>query len=166
MILRLDNFTPAFPISAVVIVGVCAAGKSTLASNLARAGIEAKPVAQEHSGVPELFRRTGETVIVLVANWESVHKRRRLAWEPKFYQDEWDRLTMARQKARLIVHTDWLTAQEVANRVVYWFDEYYGFAQLWLSRPEINRSERVGIRAHFNDSKDITRFDSHFGRGI
>lgn len=105
-------------------------------------------------------------MILLVANWESVHKRRLLAWDPQFYRAEWDRLAAARQNARLIVHTDWMTAEEVLSRVVYWFDEYYGFGKLWRSSPEIQNAERGGIRSQFNGSKDITRFDSDFGRGI
>lgn len=149
MTLRFDGFVPAFPISPLVLVGVCAAGKSTLARNLHERGIDAKTVAQEHSRVQELYRRSGSLVIVLVAGWATVHRRRQLAWNPDFYRAEWERLRGARQDAALILHTDWLSAAQVADRAAEWFDGYFGFDRLWQCESPLSVSEQASIRAQF-----------------
>lgn len=121
--LRDETSMPASPTRPLVLVGVCAAGKSTVSGLLAERGIEAKPVAQEHSRVQDLYRRTGTTVVVLCATWETVHRRRQLAWDPGFYWTEWQRLAAARREAQLVVHTDWLTAEEVADCIARWYRE-------------------------------------------
>lgn len=147
MSLRLDNFMPASPINPLVVVGVCAAGKTTLAQHLAKQGIIARPVAQEHSQVRELYRRSGDLVVLLAASWDTVHRRRRLAWNPSFYEEEWHRLAKARQGAALILHTDWLTPQEVADSVTRWYDQQYGFALVWQRHPGLLGEEQAHIRA-------------------
>lgn len=114
---------PASPTSPLVLVGVCAAGKSTVSRLLAERGIWAKPVAQEHSQVPDLYRRTGPVVVLLVASWETVHHRRHLTWDPAFYRTEWERLASARRAASFIIHTDVLSADQVAERVARWFSQ-------------------------------------------
>lgn len=149
MSLRLDGFTPAFPISPLVVVGVCASGKTTLANHLRLRGIAAHAVAQEHSQVKDLFRRSGPWVVLLVSSWGTVHRRRQLAWNPKFYREEWDRLSAARQGASLVVHTDYLTPDAVADRVAEWFDRWFGFEAFWNQHPEWGRPERQEVRAHY-----------------
>lgn len=149
MSLRLDGFMPASPISPLVVTGVCAAGKTTLARNLELFGIDARPVAQEHSRVRELYRRAGGPVILLVASWATVHRRRHLAWNPAFYREEWERLGQARDHAAIVLHTDFLTPDEVADRVVAWFDHKFGFGPVWVVHPEWGRSERASVRAQF-----------------
>lgn len=153
MTLHSDDFTPAFPISPLVLVGVCAAGKSTLAHNLDLRGIAAKPVAQEHSLVAELYRRTGSWVVVLAANWDTVHHRRVLAWNPDFYRDEWDRIAGARRHASLIVHTDCLNPIEVADSVTQWFDRRFGFQALWRTQRDLSEGDRAAIRSQFRPDR-------------
>ena len=131
MSLRSVDYTPAFPISRLVLVGVCASGKSTLSRRLDERGIEARPVAQEHSGVQDLYRRQGSLVILLAASWQTVHRRRKLSWDPQFYGVEWLRLRQARQDARLIVHTDSLSPDQVADVVTEWFDQWFGLDRWW-----------------------------------
>ncbi|NMP22514.1 hypothetical protein [Sulfobacillus harzensis] len=111
---------PASPTNPVVLVGVCAAGKTTVSHILEERGIVAKAVAQEHSQVPELYRRTGSTVVMLCASWRTVHQRRALSWDPAFYRTEWDRLRDARHHAGLIVHTDSLNPEQVADVIEDW----------------------------------------------
>lgn len=41
----------------IKIVGVCGSGKSALAERLRARGYDARQVSQEHSGVPDLWRR-------------------------------------------------------------------------------------------------------------
>ncbi len=113
---------PASPISPLVLVGVCAAGKTTVSAILTRRGILAKSVAQEHSRVPDLYRRSGRSVILLCASWQTVHRRRELAWDRDFYRVEWDRLRHARDHASLIIQTDWLDADAVADVIEDWFN--------------------------------------------
>jgi hypothetical protein len=149
MTLRLDGFTPASPISPLVVAGVCAAGKTTLAHNLELRGISARPVAQEHSRVKGLYRRAGGMVVLLVASWSTVHRRRRLAWNPAFYREEWERLMGARRDAAYVLHTDFLTPDEVADRVAGWFDHQFGFSRLWAEHPEWGSRDRAAVRARF-----------------
>ncbi len=118
----LEGSTPAFPTESIVLVGVCASGKTTVSQLLKAQGIPVSVVAQEHSSVPGLYRRHGiRCVVVLCADWETVHRRRRLAWDPDFYRTEWYRLRQARKDAALIVHTDALSATEVADVVATWW---------------------------------------------
>ncbi len=147
MNLHSDGFMPVFPIKPLVLVGVCAAGKTTVSGLLRNRGIIAKPVAQEHSRVPDLYKRTGDWVVLLAATWETVHRRRRLSWDTSFYRTEWDRLGTARQEACLIVHTDWLTAEQVAQRVARWFDGKVGLDALWRRHPEYGEADRALLRA-------------------
>ncbi len=113
---------PAFPTDGIVLVGVCAAGKTTVSRLLKARGIPAAVVAQEHSAVPGLYRRHGpRRVVLLCANWETVHRRRHLSWNPDFYQTEWHRLAQARQEAGFIVHTDALSAVAVTDLVAHWW---------------------------------------------
>ncbi len=108
-------------------VGVCASGKTTLFRELQGLGIPVRAVAQEHSLVPGLFRRQGShPLVLLTADWETVHRRRRLAWEPAFYRTEWMRLEEARKEADLVVQTDYLTPRQVAEVVRRWWDGRMG----------------------------------------
>ena len=147
--LRCETFTPASPINLLVLVGVCAAGKTSVSQLLNQAGIAAHPVAQEHSRVPHLYRRSGGWVVILAASWEAVHRRRQLGWNPAFYREEWDRIGQARREAALIVHTDWLDAAEVAARITAWFDRRVGFDQLWPRCGVKDPEEQSRVRARF-----------------
>lgn len=121
MTLPAEASSPPSPISPLALVGVCAAGKTTVSAILTRRGLMAKPVAQEHSGVPDLHRRTGSSVILLCASWQTVHRRRALAWDQDFYRVEWERLRHARENASLTIHTDWIDADAVADVIEDWF---------------------------------------------
>jgi hypothetical protein len=108
----------------IVLVGVCASGKSTVAQLLQRQGLLARAVAQEHSRVPWLYAHLGPGWIVcLCANWETVHRRRPLAFAPDFYEREWLRIREARASAHLIIHTDYLTAPEVTDLIISWWPQ-------------------------------------------
>lgn len=142
-----ESFKPAFPTKGIVLVGVCASGKTTASQGLAKCGITARAVAQEHSMISNLYQRSGPgIVVVLVANWGTVHRRRRLAWERDFYRTEWNRLARARQDAKLILHTDALTREEVVAAIVRFWDREMGLDRLWASHPEWSPLERSEIR--------------------
>jgi len=166
MNLRYDNWPRVSHISPLVLVGVCAAGKSTVSRLLRDRGIEARPVAQEHSRVPDLYKRSGEWAVLLVANWQSVHRRRQLSWDLDFYRVEWDRLSVARRDAKLIVHTDWLLPEQVADYIMDWFDRYTGLDRLWDQHPDWPHDQKVAIRGKVGHDGPDQWFDSLFKPGL
>ncbi len=137
----------AFPINGVVLVGVCAAGKTTAREGLGATGIPARSVAQEHSMIKHLYRNGGPgRLVLLVASWETVHRRRQLAWNPDFYRTEWSRLEAARREADLILHTDNLSRQEVLDSIVRWWDVRAGLAPVWAQYPRWDGPMKAEIR--------------------
>lgn len=105
---------------AVGIVGPCGAGKSTLMRALRARGISAREIAQEHSGVPAMWQRITAPRHLVYLNVSRETAERRL--ERAFSPDEWEELTArlahARAHADLIVETDDLPPDEVAERVL------------------------------------------------
>jgi chloramphenicol 3-O-phosphotransferase len=105
----------------VALVGPCASGKSTLAEALRDAGYEVRHVAQEHSYVPDMWRRVSrpDVLIYLDLTYEALHTRRprdtggpaRLAAQSKL-------LAHARQHSDLYVDTTDLTPAQVAERAL------------------------------------------------
>ena len=136
-----------FPINGLILVGVCAAGKSTIAQLLRPYGIVAHSIAQEHSQSPSLFLHHGlRPVVVLSANFSTIRRRRRLQWTFRHYQDQWQRLILARSQAHLIIRTDPLTPWAVAREVVTWFDTWTGLNALWEQRHIAEFQQQTLIR--------------------
>ncbi len=104
----------------VAVVGPCAAGKSTLVAALRAAGYEARHPAQEHSYVPDMWRRLvdPDVLIYLDISYEALLTRRPHFGEPEFLEREKARLAHARAHADLVVNTSELTAEEVRQRVL------------------------------------------------
>jgi hypothetical protein len=106
----------------LVVVGPCAAGKSTLVAGLDRLGIPVVAVAQEHSRVPGLWRRPRPAALVyLAARWPTVHARRPYSFGHPQYLEQLGRLAEARAAADLIVHTDGLAVEAVRAVVLAWW---------------------------------------------
>lgn len=103
------------PVS-VKIVGVCASGKSTLGYALHPYGYTVYPCAQEHSYVPDLWRRRhpADILIYLDARADTIAQRRRTA-EPveAWVAEQRLRLAHARQHCDLYLATDETTPEEV-----------------------------------------------------
>ncbi len=99
----------------IVIVGVCGAGKSTLAAGLESLGYRARACGQEHSYVPSLWRRRGRplALIYLEANLDSVCRRLGVRWEESVLEVQRGRLANARENADLVIETDELTVEQV-----------------------------------------------------
>lgn len=103
----------------VVLVGPCGAGKSTIAAELARRGINAIVVGQEHSIVRDLWRRPEPDLLVyLDASLETVRARRGHDWPEWLYRLEQERLAEARAHADLVLDTGLLTVDDVVVRIL------------------------------------------------
>lgn len=111
----------------IVIVGVCAAGKTTLAENLKRIGYDAATVAQEHSYIPTLYRNTApDAVVFLDASYAAIKKRRAVNWQESYLDGERERLAHARAHCDLYLKTDELNADQVYRRVRRWLEKREG----------------------------------------
>lgn len=91
----------------VVVVGPCAAGKSTLAEGLRRLGFSAMPVGQEHSEIPSLWQHTDPDVVVaLDADLDTIRRRRgEESWPEWLYLTQQRRLQEAQDAAALRIDT-------------------------------------------------------------
>ncbi len=105
----------------IVIVGPCAAGKSTLRDQLwSRGFTQVRVVAQEHSGVRDLWKMRGypQVLIFLDAEIATANARQgRSDWTPATRAEQVERLQQARAACDLYLPTDDLSPDEVADRV-------------------------------------------------
>jgi deoxyadenosine/deoxycytidine kinase len=104
----------------VVVVGVCASGKSELARRLRARGIDVRAVAQEHSHIPNLWRHDGEpdVLIYLGASARAVRRRGRLGVRGRDLDEQRRRLAVARRRADLRLSTDRRTPEDVEAAVL------------------------------------------------
>ena len=103
----------------VVVVGPDAAGKSTLVDRLNDAGYNARCCAQEHSQVPDMWRRISnpDFLVFLDVKLETIARRRAIDWGQKRFDAQQTLLAHARSHCDLYVQTDDLTPSGVAERV-------------------------------------------------
>ncbi len=101
------------------VVGPCGAGKSTLVRALRARGIAAREIAQEHSGVPAMWQRITrpDRLVYLDVSRETAERRLARELPPAWWEEMTARLAHARAHADLVVETDSLTPEEVAERV-------------------------------------------------
>ena len=109
----------------VVVVGPCAAGKSTLAAGLRRLGFRAMVSGQEHSDIPTLWRRADPDIVVaLDVDLETIRRRRDDdAWPEWLYALQRERLAQAEQAAAIQIDTTTNDADDVLARVAAFLDE-------------------------------------------
>jgi deoxyadenosine/deoxycytidine kinase len=102
------------------VIGPCSAGKSTLIQALGDHGYSARHIAQEHSYVPDMWRRivNPDVLIYLDVSYTVSMRRRPLEMDEKEFFEEVSRLSHAREHADLYLHTDNLTPQEVLDQVL------------------------------------------------
>lgn len=112
----------------VAIVGVCAAGKSTLAEGLKARGIPAVTVPAEHSSVRRLWERLHPECNILVmldAEYETTKRRRpTMMGGPERTVEQRRRLGLAREACDLYLPTDDLSIEGVRERVLAWIEEW------------------------------------------
>jgi hypothetical protein len=99
----------------IVIVGVCAAGKSTLARGLRALGYDAKTAAQEHSYVPDMWQRLSRptVLIYLDVSFEVIQQRRVVPYGPEHVDEQRQRVAHARAHCQIYIHTDALSIAQV-----------------------------------------------------
>jgi hypothetical protein len=116
----------------VVIVGICAAGKSTLAAGLCGLGINAKSVPQEHSYVRRLWEKLhpgANILIMLDASFETTKRRRpTITYGPERLDDQRLRLQNARELCDLYLPTDDLSIEEVRQAAAAWVAHWKGMS--------------------------------------
>lgn len=104
----------------IVVVGPCAAGKSTLVTNLRPKGYEIRSCVQEHSYMPDLWKRfsKADVLIYLDAQLPTVARRQQRGdWTQERLDVQRERLAHARDHCDLYLATDSLTSGEVAECV-------------------------------------------------
>lgn len=103
----------------VGIVGPCGAGKSTLIRSNALKQYELHHIAQEHSYVPDMWKKISnpDILIFLDASYPATIKRKKLDWSYEEYLIEQQRLANARENADLYIDTTELPSSEVEKLV-------------------------------------------------
>jgi thymidylate kinase len=102
------------------VVGPCAAGKTTLIQGLRALGYQARHIAQEHSYVPQMWKKltNPDILVYLDVSYPITIQRRKLDWTLQEYSEEIHRLHHARQHAHCYVNTDSLSPEDVLNQVL------------------------------------------------
>ncbi len=112
----------------IVVVGPCAAGKTTLVNGLRAQGFtSARLVAQEHSGVPDLWAQRGRphVLIYLDVQVEAMNRRQgRSDWTEPARAEQVARLERARRECDLYLPTDDLTIPQVLETVLRFLSRF------------------------------------------
>jgi len=102
------------------IVGPCSSGKTTLVNGLKRYGFIARHIAQEHSYVPDMWKKitNPDILIYLDVTYQVSQERRKLDWTSKHFDDQNKRLANARENADLIIDTGGKSISDVLDHAV------------------------------------------------
>jgi hypothetical protein len=115
---HLDGST-AIPSPRIVVVGPCAAGKSTLVAALQERGYDAQVSAQEHSAIAALWQHTHpDIVIALEVDISAVRARRGAEWPEWLHDLQVQRLRAASAAADLTIDTTDIDPAGIVDRVV------------------------------------------------
>ena len=103
----------------VVVVGPCAAGKSTLVQGLRERGYNARVVGQEHSVVAHLWQRSEPDILIaLDVDIATVRERRDAGWPEWLFEIQHERLAAAVHAADLVIDTTTLDIAATLDTVV------------------------------------------------
>jgi len=104
----------------IAVVGPCASGESELVSRLQTLGYEARHCAQEHSYVPDMWRRISrpEILIYLDASTAVLAARRATAADEHYLRLQRQRLAHARSHCDLYIDTSALDKEGVLRLAV------------------------------------------------
>lgn len=102
----------------IVVVGVCASGKTTLSSGLKQLGYNVRSFAQEHSVSGRMWQRLKpDFLIVLDCEYETIKQRKQISWGVDRYQKQKELLANARKHASLLVKTDGFSPDGLVDHV-------------------------------------------------
>jgi deoxyadenosine/deoxycytidine kinase len=103
----------------VVVGGPCGSGKSTLVEGLKKYGINARPVAQEHSNVPHMYLMSApDFVILLDCSYHTITARKKVGWTREQIKDQLHKLRKMRKDCNLFIGTDNLSIEDVYNKAL------------------------------------------------
>jgi ABC-type molybdenum transport system ATPase subunit/photorepair protein PhrA len=121
-----SNSAPAPPgvhADRIVVVGPCAAGKTTLANALRALGYNAHPCAQEHSVIATLWRHSQPDVLIaLKADIGAVRSRRGMHWPAWLHETQLQRLANAYTAADLVIDTSTQDSKAVLEGVIAYLE--------------------------------------------
>lgn len=102
------------------IVGPCASGKTTLIHQLSSLGYQCRHIAQEHSYVPDMWKRltNPDILVFLDVSYEVTLQRKKLNWTKEEFKIQLDRLRDAYGNADILIETDLLTPTQLVSQVV------------------------------------------------
>jgi cytidylate kinase len=108
------------PAPLVGVVGPCGSGKSTLIAGLEKHGYSCRHIAQEHSYVPAMWQKIAkpDILIFLDASFPVSTTRRQLSWQKQDHDEQYRRLSHARQHANFVIDTDDLSPEQVLEKVL------------------------------------------------
>jgi hypothetical protein len=107
----------------IVVVGPCAAGKSTLVSALRALGYDAHVSGQEHSEIAMLWQHLQPDVLIaLDVDITAVRDRRGDSWPEWLHDLQVRRLAAASRAADLTIDTTMLSTQAMIARVVAYLE--------------------------------------------
>lgn len=116
----------------IMIVGVCAAGKTTLVEKLREKGYRVETVSQEHSSNPYLWKRQEAFfLVVLDCDLETARKRRQRDIPPNRFMAQKEKLQKAREECDLLLSTDGLTVEESARIIEEAYKKGRGDEKEW-----------------------------------
>ncbi len=107
------------------LVGVCASGKTTLSKILELNGLDCRHIAQEHSYVPDMWQRLThpDILVFLEVSYPNTIQRRNLNWTLREYEEQLFRLRHARSHADLIINTNDLNPQQIAEQILQYITQ-------------------------------------------
>jgi GTPase SAR1 family protein len=106
------------------IVGPCSSGKTTLITGLKEYGYAARHIAQEHSYVPDMWKRLASPniLIYLDVSYLVSMVRRPLNLTESEFDDQIKRLSHSKNNADFYLHTDLLSVTDVLKSVLNYLD--------------------------------------------
>lgn len=113
----------------VAVVGPCASGKSTLRASLEAAGYTVSHPAQEHSYVPDMWRRLVRPDVLIFLDVDLAASLVRRPGDPEFAARrlavQQERLAHARAHADVIIDTSRLTPDAVREQALAFLHTSY-----------------------------------------
>lgn len=109
------------------VVGPCGSGKSTLIAELEKRGYSCRHIAQEHSYVKTMWQviANPDLLIFLSVSFENSTSRRKLNWQLADYEEQFRRLSHAREHAHIIIDTDKMSPAQVLKAALDFLSERF-----------------------------------------